>query len=78
MEKATVCTQCHNPSIEFPMGFQLDASEFYLKRIGRSILLIPIDVDPWDLLSQSLNEFTSDFMEERVMPCDDTREALFE
>ncbi len=78
METATVITQSQHQSIELPAGFQLDASEVYLKRVGRSVLLIPIDANPWDLMSGSLNDFTNDFMEERDQPQAQKREALFE
>jgi len=78
METATVITQRHHQSIELPDGFLLDASQVYLKRVGRSVLLIPVDSNPWELLSSSLDNFTSDFMESRSQPQEQRRDALFE
>jgi antitoxin VapB len=64
--------------VELPEGFQFDASEVYVKRVGRSGLLIPKGVNPWDLTVESLQQFTGDFMQSRVQPAEQTREASFE
>jgi virulence-associated protein VagC len=78
METATVVTHERSQSVELPEGFQFDASEVYVKRVGRSVLLIPKDVNPWDLTVESLQQFTGDFMQSRVQPAEQTREAPFE
>ena len=59
----TVCQ-----SVQLPERFQLETSEVYLKRVGRSVLLIPKDADPWDVMAESLEQFTGDFMQDRAQP----------
>jgi virulence-associated protein VagC len=44
MVTATITTCGHGQSVQLPAGFQLDTSEIYVKRVGRSALLIPKDV----------------------------------
>ena len=78
MQTATVVTHERGQSLELPAGFQFAAAEVYLKRVGRSVLLIPKDVDPWEMMAESLNRFTDDFMEDRSQPPQQLREAIFE
>lgn len=78
METANVTTGTHGQSVELPEGFQLDASEVYLKRVGRSVLLIPKDADIWDVMADGLERFTDDFMQNRSQPPEQSREVLFE
>ncbi len=78
MVTATVITGGHGQSVQLPNGFQLDTSEVYLKRVGRSVLLIPKDADPWELMAESLDQFTGDFMQDRDQSVEQLREAMFE
>lgn len=78
MVTAIVTTRDHNQSVQLPEGFQLDTSEVYLKRVGRSVLLIPKDTDPWEVMAESLEQFTGDFMQDRTQPAEQQREAMFE
>ena len=78
MVTATIITRGHDQSVQLPDGFQLDTSEVYLKRVGRSVLLIPKDADPWELMAESLEQFTGDFMQDRAQPAEQQREAMFE
>lgn len=78
MVTATVTTRGHGQSVQLPEGFQFDTSEVYLKRVGRSVLLIPKDVDPWEVMAESLEQFTGDFMQDRAQPAEQRREAMFE
>jgi antitoxin VapB len=65
MQTATVINQGSSQSVELPEEFHLDGNEVYVKYLGKSVLLIPKNADPWDLLTESLNQFTDDFMLER-------------
>jgi antitoxin VapB len=78
VETATVITLNHSQSVQLPEGFQFDASEVYVKRVGRSVLLIPKDADPWDMMAESLQQFTSEFMQDRSQPEEQLRETIFE
>jgi antitoxin VapB len=57
---------------------RLGSGEVYVKRLGRSLLLIPKDADLWDLMAESLGQFTDDFMADRAQPTPQQREAMFE
>ena len=78
MVTATVTTRGRGQSVQLPEDFQLDTSEVYLKRVGRSVLLIPKDGDPWEVMAESLDQFTGDFMQDRAQPAEQQREAMFE
>ncbi len=49
--------------------------EVYIRRVGRSIVLVPKD-DPWGGLEEALERFSEDFMSERVEPAVDERESF--
>ena len=78
MQTATVITHGHSQSVQLPAGLHIDGAEVYVKRLGRSVMLIPKDADLWDLMAQSLDQFTDDFMADRSQPTHQQREALFE
>jgi antitoxin VapB len=77
MQTATVTTQGSSQSVQLPEGMHLAGNEVYVKRVGASVLLIPKDANPWDLLTSSLDHFTDDFMADRIQP-QQHREAPFE
>lgn len=76
MQKALVTNQGPFQSVQLPEGFHVNGKEVFVKRVGRSVLLIPQDADPWDLMQESLDRFTQDFMSERNQPPQQDREGL--
>ena len=72
MVTAIVTTRAHGQSVQLPEGFQLDTSEVYVKRVGRSV------ADPWEIMAESLEQFTGDFVQDRAQPAEQRREAMFE
>ena len=73
MQTATVISHGPAQSVELPEGFEIDGNEVYVKRVGQSVLLIPKDADPWDLMTASLEQITSDFMQDRCQPAQQQR-----
>ncbi|RPJ53329.1 MAG: antitoxin [Acidobacteria bacterium] len=74
MTTAKIFKSGNSQAVRLPKEFQFEGSEVYIKRVGRSVVLIPKDA-PWDLFETSLAEFTSDFMAEgRVQPPVEKRE----
>jgi len=73
MKTLEVTTNGLMQSISLPQGYQVIGNQVLVKRVGRALLLIPSDVDPWQMFTQSLLEFTDDFMEERNQPIDQER-----
>jgi antitoxin VapB len=76
MQKALVTNQGPLQSVQLPEGFHLSGKEVFVKHIGRSVLLIPQDADPWDLMQESLDRFTEDFMSESSQAPQQLREEL--
>ena len=77
MQTATVITHGSSQSVQLPQGFHIAGNEVYVKYLGKSVLLIPKDIDPWDLMADSLDQFTDDFMLNRSQPPQQHREGLF-
>ncbi len=68
MKTAEVTTTGPVQSVVLPEDCHMECPEVFVKRVGRSLLLIPRDVDPWQLFTEGLNQFTDDFMEDRAQP----------
>ncbi len=68
MKTAEVTTTGQVQSILLPDDCHIEGKEVFVKRVGRSLLLIPHDVDPWQLFTEGLHQFTEDFMEDRRQP----------
>jgi antitoxin VapB len=62
-------------AVRLPREFKFQGTEVYIKRIGRNVMLIPKD-DPWESLLSSLDEFSDDFMVDRLQPEVNKREKL--
>ena len=77
MQTATVVTDGSRQSVQLPEGFHVNGEEVYVKHLGKSVLLIPKDADPWDLMEESLDLFTEDFMADRAQPPQQRREDPF-
>ncbi len=68
MQIAKVIIQDNRQLVQLPEGFSLPCEEVYVKRLGKSVLLIPKDADLWNLMAENLDQFTKDFMEVRCQP----------
>ncbi|NJO81176.1 MAG: AbrB/MazE/SpoVT family DNA-binding domain-containing protein [Cyanobacteria bacterium RM1_2_2] len=75
MEKIQILKQGDDQVVVLPREFQVQGDEVYIKKIGSTIVLFSQD-HPWQLLFDSLNQFSDDFMETREQPPLETREAL--
>ena len=77
MQTVMVITHGSSQSVQLPEGFHINGNEVYVKHLGKSVLLIPKNADPWDLMAASLQQFTDDFMLERSQPQQQHREGPF-
>lgn len=64
-------------TVILPQEFQIEGNEVYIKKMGNALLLIPKD-KPWQILWDSLELFSEDFMNSRDQPQQEQRETLFE
>jgi antitoxin VapB len=62
MNRAKVFKSGNSQAVRLPKEFQFSGNEVYIKKVGRTIVLIPKD-DPWVLFKESLHEFPEDFFE---------------
>jgi antitoxin VapB len=68
MQTATVVNHGASQSVQLPAGFHVDGDEVYVKHIGKSVLLIPKNADLWELMADSLERFSDDYMHDRFQP----------
>lgn len=78
MSNASVYTENGQQVVRLPDDVRIDGNEVAVKQVGRSLLLVPQDSDPWRLLVDSLEEFTDDYMRDRAQPVGADRGPLFE
>lgn len=64
MTRARIFKTGNSQAVRLPKEFQFADQEVYIKKVGRTVVLIPKDW-PWDLLEHGLQEFTADYMEGR-------------
>ena len=50
--------------IKIPKEMEIDDDKVYLKKVGNAIYIIPFH-NPWQNLIDSIDSFTTDFMDER-------------
>ena len=62
-------------AIRIPKPMHIDDDKVYLKKVGNALYIIPYH-KPWQNLFESLDSFTSDFMDERDQPQDQKRELF--
>ncbi len=61
--------------IRIPKKMRIDDDKVYLKKVGNTLYVIPYH-SPWQNLIESIDSFTSDFMDERGQPEQQQRESL--
>jgi antitoxin VapB len=66
----------NSQAVRLPKEFNTDLKQFYIRRIGSSILLTPKG-GSWEIVEQSLLEFSDDFLQEgRNQPSMQQRDTL--
>jgi antitoxin VapB len=76
MERAKLFQSGRSQAVRLPKEFRFTGVEVYVKRVGKAVVLLPVD-DAWDSLAQSLDLFSDDYMSEREQPSDQKREESF-
>ena len=62
-------------AINIPENLKINDDKVYIKKMGNALYIIPFH-SPWQTLVDSLDEFTSDFMENRNQPPQQNRESF--
>jgi antitoxin VapB len=63
-------------AVRLPKEFRFEGSRVFIKKVGDAVVLLPRQ-DSWDVLFESLSQFTDDFMAAREQPVPQDRETLF-
>ncbi|MFP4429918.1 MAG: antitoxin [Spirochaetaceae bacterium] len=75
MKKAKLFKNGQSQAVRLPKEFRFRGDEVYIKRQGKSVVLIS-ELDSWDSLIESTKHFTEDFMAERNQPALQQREGF--
>ena len=75
MPSAKLFRNGQSQAVRLPREFALPGREVFVRRVGNAVLLVPKD-DPWTGFEAALGQFSEDFMDERIQPHIDEREAL--
>ena len=67
MNTAKLFQNGRSQAVRLPKEYRFDGDEVGINKIGNMVVLYPLD-KAWDMFSESLNEFTDDFMTEREQP----------
>ncbi len=78
MSTAHITSENGHSVIHLPPELQLAAGEVSVKQVGQTIILVPVNADPWQIFTASVEQFTPDFMQDRNQPPQQVREPLDE
>lgn len=76
MKTAKLFQNGQSQAVRLPKEFRFEGDEVIIKRSGNAVVLIPAN-HSWDVLADSLDKFSADFMDVRNQPAQQTREELF-
>ncbi len=76
MKTAKLFQNGQSQAVRLPKEFRFEGDEVIIKRSGNAVVLIPAN-HSWDVLIHSLNKFSTDFMDVRNQPEQQSREDLF-
>ncbi|MBP7998792.1 MAG: antitoxin [Chloroflexi bacterium] len=76
MQTAKIFQNGQSQAVRLPRDFRFSGDRVFIKKVGDVVILLPYHA-PWQTLIDSLDEFSDDFMAERVQPPDQKREELF-
>ncbi|MEM8612007.1 MAG: type II toxin-antitoxin system VapB family antitoxin [Cyanobacteria bacterium P01_H01_bin.105] len=77
MNTAKLFQNGQSQAVRLPKSFRFEGDQVYIKRVGDAVILLPYN-NPWQLLIDSVDQFSDDFMEERKQPEYQEREDLFD
>lgn len=76
MDTAKLFKNGQSQAVRLPKAYRFEGSQVYIKRVGNAVMLIPYE-DPWQVMLDSLDKFTDDFMLERNQPTEvEVRESF--
>lgn len=76
MKTAKLFRNGQSQAVRLPKEFRIAGKDVFIKKIGHTIVLIPKN-HPWEILLNSLQHFSKDFMHDRNQPEQQERGELF-
>lgn len=76
MKTAKLLQNGQSQAVRLPKEFRFEGDEVIIKRSGNAVILLPAN-HSWDVLLNSLDKFSGDFMDDRAQPVPQEREDLF-
>jgi antitoxin VapB len=76
MKVAKLFKNGQSQAVRLPKEFRFEGTQVFIKRVGNGVLLLP-EQDSWQLLFDSLDLFSDDFMESRDQPEQQERDEFF-
>lgn len=76
MTTAKLFKNGQSQAVRLPKEFRFQGDEVYVRKLGDAVILLPKN-RPWGTLLASLDQFSTDFMEERTQPSIQTRDTPF-
>lgn len=67
VERAKLFQSGRSQAVRLPKQFRFGGSEVLVKRVGKAVVLLPLD-DAWDSLAEALHRFSEDYLAERRQP----------
>ena len=75
MDRAKLFKNGQSQAVRLPKEYRFKGTEVYVKHMGNAVVLIPKD-NPWQVLRESLDDFSPDFLETRPQPEPERREGF--
>lgn len=75
MRTARLFRNGDSQAVRLPKEFRFEGDRVLIKRLGPGVVLLPVDRG-WEVLEDSLQRFTPDFMTSRQQPLAQEREPL--
>ena len=77
MDKAKLFQNGQSQAVRLPKKYRFAGDKVLIKRVGNAVVLLP-EQNSWKTLFDSLDQFSSDFMDERQQPEVQQRKDIFE
>jgi antitoxin VapB len=77
METAKLFQNGKSQAVRLPKKYRFPGDKVLIKRMGNAVLLLPYE-HSWELLFDSLEQFSADFMGDREQPELQQRDNAFE
>lgn len=78
MDTAKIFQSGRSQAVRLPKEYRFDGTEVLIKKVGDAVILFPNQGAGWQALFDSLELFSSDFMDNRQQPEQQLREDPFQ